>query len=130
MCYVILRSATCHALDVTHEENTWRKVKTMRPKFGLKSFSIVAYGDKLFAVGGYQKQRKQLSIVLLHIVIPTLAATFWRSIAKCAEYDPAADTWTYRSDFYENWPIAKSCIAADKESNRIYSLAGYSYDDR
>ena len=54
----------------------------------------------------------------------------YRAIKKCEEYDPTANKWSDRADFYGDWRIASGCIAADTETGRVYSLGGYSLDDR
>ena len=56
-----LISARCYALDVTNIDNGWREISKMVPKFGLENFMMVPYGDKLYAVGGFQNQRRTLS---------------------------------------------------------------------
>jgi hypothetical protein len=53
-----------------------------------------------------------------------------RSIPDSEEYDPVANKWTSKAKFYDNWNIAVGCLAADQENGGIYSLGGFSDDNR
>jgi len=107
-------ASACYALDITHIDSDWREVARMSPQYGKEVFSMVAYGNKLYAVGGTQNGHR----------------VGYRAIKNCEEYDPAANKWSKRSNFYGDWKISSGCIAADTETGRVYSLGGYSLDDR
>ena len=47
----------CYALDVTKSDSDWVKVDNMNyPFYGRSEFSMVAYGSRIFVLGGYYKK--------------------------------------------------------------------------
>ena len=64
---------------------------------------MVEYGDALFAVGGWTSDGG------------AHASTEW--------FD--GGSWSERSWFYGDWGISVSCLAADPDRGKIYSVGGY-----
>ena len=65
---------------------------------------MVAYGNAIYAVGGWTQSADAFK------------STEW--------FD--GSSWSERSWYYGDWPIAVSCLASDPEGGVVYSLGGYS----
>ena len=65
---------------------------------------MVAYGDAIFAAGG------------------------WTSSGDAHQGNEwfQGGSWNDISWFYGDWAISQSCLAADPEREKIYSVGGYS----